>query len=967
MADQTGYPIPASTAPALVGRERERATLRDALAALLAGHGSLVLIGGEAGIGKTMLAEVLLAEASAQGALVLVGRCYDLSETPPYGPWAEALARAPRDTPLPPPELTGSRLASQADLFAQVREYLAALAANRPVVLLLDDLHWADPASLHLLRVLARDPADLPLLLVAIYRVDELTRRHPLYALLPVLDREARAVRLHLRPLDVAALGALVAVGRTLRGGDAAHLVAWLHARAEGNALYTTQLLRAVEEEGILQPGTDAWILGDLGSVGLPAPLRQVLDARLTRLGDEPYRLLTLAAVIGQEVPLALWAAVARTAEEGLLDTIDAAGEAHLIAVASDGDAVSFAHALIREALYEGLVATRRRRVHLRAAEALLTTPHPDADAVAGHLQRAGDPRAAAWLVRAGARAQAAYAWLTAAERYEAALRVLGDDPAAAGERARLLLTLAQLRRYDQPERGLPAAEEAARLAAVAGDAALAAAARFDHGHLLCLAGCDLLRGLAAMASTLPVLEALPTAARAALPALVVQGAGPTERYHRGALVQWLAQSGRYRDALRHGAPCARREPGTTARGLAGLGMAYAALGRPVEARRAYRDARAAFLAAGQHSEAGHLWTGEFLLIVLPYETERRAEQAWLLAEAGRAEARAHGVLSDSQASLRELELALPALWLDGHWAEARRRVAASPAAAHPWLLLALIARAQGEPGVVWRMVRAHLPDGPATEPGQAIFQFRLTFLQLGADLALDAGDRDATRAWLAAHDRWLAWSGSIRGRAEGALGWAAYHRAAGDPAQAQQHAAAALLQATAPRQPLALLAAHRLLGELATDRGEHAAATGHLAPALALAEACAAPYERALTLLAFTELHAATGARDRASAALAEARAILESLEARPALARADALAARLAAAPTPVLPFGLSAREAEVLRLVAAGLPDAQVAARLFLSPYTVKAHLRAIYGKLGVPSRAAATRVAVEHGLA
>src|SRR4051794_16270350 len=122
-------PPPFSTpASPLVGREREQAALRGALDAALAGHGSLVLIGGEAGIGKTALAEALLAEATDQGALVLVGHCYDLSETPPYGPWAEALARAPAGDSLPArPDLAGDGATSQAALFRQVRDYLAAL------------------------------------------------------------------------------------------------------------------------------------------------------------------------------------------------------------------------------------------------------------------------------------------------------------------------------------------------------------------------------------------------------------------------------------------------------------------------------------------------------------------------------------------------------------------------------------------------------------------------------------------------------------------------------------------------------------------------------------------------------------------------------------------------------------------------------------------------------------------------
>jgi DNA-binding CsgD family transcriptional regulator len=264
-------------------------------------------------------------------------------------------------------------------------------------------------------------------------------------------------------------------------------------------------------------------------------------------------------------------------------------------------------------------------------------------------------------------------------------------------------------------------------------------------------------------------------------------------------------------------------------------------------------------------------------------------------------------------------------------------------------------------------LVRAHLPAGPAAEPGQAIFQFRLTFLQLGANLALDAGDLDAARAWLAAHDRWLAWSGSVRGRAEGALGWAAYHRATGDLPAACRAADRALAQASEPRQPLALLAAYRLAGELATEAGRLADAAAHLDAALALADACAAPYERALTLLAQAELHAASGACEQAVVTLAEARVLLAPLRARPALARADTLAARLTAAtPATTRPAGLSAREVEVLRLVAEGLTNAQIAQRLFLSPRTVDQHLRAIFNKLGVSTRAAAARWAAEHAL-
>jgi predicted ATPase len=177
-------PSLSGNAPPLVGRDRELAVLRQQFSAAGTGRGSLVLIGGEAGIGKTALAETICREAAEQGTLVLVGRCYDLTETPPYGPWVELFARyRPAESTPPLPEAfahsgTLGPVSSQAALCQHVREFFRAVATHRPVLLLLDDLHWAEPASLDLLRFLARSLTTLPLLVIATYRVDELTRHH---------------------------------------------------------------------------------------------------------------------------------------------------------------------------------------------------------------------------------------------------------------------------------------------------------------------------------------------------------------------------------------------------------------------------------------------------------------------------------------------------------------------------------------------------------------------------------------------------------------------------------------------------------------------------------------------------------------------------------------------------------------------------------------------------------------------
>jgi DNA-binding NarL/FixJ family response regulator len=239
---------------------------------------------------------------------------------------------------------------------------------------------------------------------------------------------------------------------------------------------------------------------------------------------------------------------------------------------------------------------------------------------------------------------------------------------------------------------------------------------------------------------------------------------------------------------------------------------------------------------------------------------------------------------------------------------------------------------------------------------------------RIAAGHALDMGDLVTARAWLDAHDRWLAWNGAVLGQSEGQALWAQYHRQTSDLAEAYDRAERALAQATEPRQPLALLSAHRLLGELGIATGRLLDAAGHLERALALATACAAPYERALTLLVVAELRAAANDWAEAMTIIDEVRAICTPLGAKRALAQADAFASRLTTR-RPVVhayPAGLSAREVEVLRLVAAGLMNSEIADRLFLSERTIEKHLQSVYNKLGSSSRTAATRFAIEHHL-
>jgi ATP/maltotriose-dependent transcriptional regulator MalT len=275
------------------------------------------------------------------------------------------------------------------------------------------------------------------------------------------------------------------------------------------------------------------------------------------------------------------------------------------------------------------------------------------------------------------------------------------------------------------------------------------------------------------------------------------------------------------------------------------------------------------------------------------------------------------------------------------------------------WLL-----REQGESRAAWEYVHEILPAGVETPPGSVQHDIGLAMQRLATRLALDAGDWAVARAWLEAYDGWLGWSGAILGRAEEQALWSAYFRGTADPTRAYQHAERSLAVATTPHQPLALIAAHRVLGVLDTDAGRYDDAAKHLDASLALADACAAPYERALTFLALAELRIAMGRPAEAKADIDAAEAICMPLDAKPALARAAALVTRLSTISdaSATYPDGLSAREVEVLRLIAAGMNNHEIGDTLSISVRTVERHITNLYGKIGAHGRADATAYAL-----
>jgi DNA-binding CsgD family transcriptional regulator/tetratricopeptide (TPR) repeat protein len=979
-------PLPGSPPALPVGRERELALLRDHLSAALDGRGSVVLIGGEAGIGKTAVAETISREASEQGALVLVGRSFDLAEDPPYGPWVDLFSHYRPGADLPPPPAafaergTVGAVASQAALFHAVLDFLAALAAQRPLVVLLEDAHWQDAASLDLLRFLAREVAALPILLLVTYRVDEITRRHPLYPLLPILVREASATRITLHPLEDDDTTALVRGRFHLSDANAARLVTYLDQRGEGNPFFIGELLETLTEQQVLRESDGGWVLGDLSGVRVPLLLQQVVVGRLARLSDNALHLLEWAAVIGQVVPIPVWLTVTQVSRTALLDAVERAVEMRLLDSAPDGASVRFVHALIREAIYAGIMPMRRQEYHRAVGEALAALPDPDPDAVAHHFQQAGDARAVEWLLRAGGRAQAAYAWVTAAARFEAALAMIGRTSVEQRERGWLVLRISRLLRYADVGKARACAGEALALAQSTEDRALGAYARYQRGILGIFAR-DLVGGLVDLEAGAEALASLSAAEREEFAAhAVAVGAPAAVPDGRGTVVSWRASAGRFQEARALGESllASVESDDGAEQGLRdaypGLARTYAELGMPDAAKAMFERTHDAYLRGGDYANAAVALWGTVALLMLPYRTEDIAGRHRLMDRLVEEWARASGVVPTT---IPARYMRVPIMLLEGEWDEADQLATVVAAEtqgnlnmqARALTQLAMLAQLRGETERAWQMIRHGLPEGSTTEPGTVLFDVGVRLQQVAVALSLDVANLTAAREWLTAHDRWLAWSGAVNGQAAGHTLWAQYHRQIGDIHQARQHAEEALAHASEPRQPLALLAAHRRLGELATEAGGFADASHHLDASLALADACAAPYERALTVLALAELRMTEGDAGGARTLLAAARATFVALGARPALARADVLAARLDAAPgtPPTYPAGLSAREVEVLRLVADGLSNADIADRLFLSKRTVQVHVARILQKTGAENRAGAAAFALRHGLA
>jgi ATP/maltotriose-dependent transcriptional regulator MalT len=455
-----------------VGRERELVLLRHALDQALAGHGRVTLLGGEPGIGKTRAAEEFVAGARALGCQVHWSACDEWEGAPAYWPWTQVIRSIVRgrdsgsvgrllgsdgsdiaqivpelgvrqDTPALQP--AGNEEAARFRLFDAVASFLATVAGETPIVVVLDDLHWADTPSLLLLQFVAQRLREVPLMILGTHRLGEVGREHPLAETLGELTRVQGSVRVILDGLrrDETREVATAVVGHELP----ARIIDVVQHETEGNPFFVTEIARYLAGERAMAPGATR---GGL-HFHVPETVKEVIGRRLSRLPAACQSLLSMASVVGREFSLRALAAIGERPVDEILEELDDALRARMIDAGVTPGAYRFHHALVQETLYELLPPSRRLRLHRAAGQALESLApagvDPPLDELSYHFFQAaplGDAeKALDYAVRAAERAMALLAWENAVEHYRRALQAFDmAAEASALRKCELLLAL---------------------------------------------------------------------------------------------------------------------------------------------------------------------------------------------------------------------------------------------------------------------------------------------------------------------------------------------------------------------------------------------------------------------------------------------------------------------------------------------------------------------------------------------
>ncbi len=466
--ERPANPLESLAGGVFVGRERELEQLREAVDSALAGRGSLQLLVGEPGIGKTRASEELATYARVSGARVYWGRCREDEGAPAYWPWVQAIRSYARDAdPVALAWQLGAGAAEVAQLIPEVAEkldiepatgtdseearfrlfdsvtsLLLAAARDRPIVIVLDDLHWADEPSLLLLRFAARELASSGLLILGTYRDVELGRHHPLARMLGEMSGIEGSGRIPLRGLSVAAVERYIEM--TAGTPSPPGLAEAVEEQTDGNPFFVGEVVRLLASEGKLAAG------GSAAELQIPQGVREVVGRRLDRLSEETNEALRVGAVIGRDFDRELVWRVAQQQPDQLMKAAEEATAERLVTDLGDGH-YSFAHALVRDTLYEELSPPKRSALHERAGLAIEETCGGNVDERLGELAHhfleaapRGDlAKAIDYAQRAGEQDMEQLAYEDAVDVYGRALEVLElmDEPDEA-LRCSLLLSL---------------------------------------------------------------------------------------------------------------------------------------------------------------------------------------------------------------------------------------------------------------------------------------------------------------------------------------------------------------------------------------------------------------------------------------------------------------------------------------------------------------------------------------------
>jgi DNA-binding CsgD family transcriptional regulator len=977
------------SSPRFVGRTQELARLA---AALASGEPRTLLLGGEAGIGKTRLLAEFTTGARSAGARVLTGACLHVGEGAlPYAPisqalrqlvreldpatleqvvgaWRAELARLVPDLGAPQgPEPAMGGLA-RARLFAGLLAVVERLAAERPLLLTVEDLHWADRSTLDLLAFLVANLTEPAVVLVGTYRSDEPDRRHPLRALLAELDRHPTVERIELSRLDRAELDGLVA--GILGTPPAAGLLEEVLARSEGNPFFAEELLAAG------------------GSRQLSATLQDLLAGRVDALSGPAQQVLGVAAVAGRRVGHGLLAAACPLQEQALLEALRETVEHQVLVADPGGDAYAFRHALLQEVVDADLLPGERRRLHAALARSLAAQPElaagPPAQTAAELATHWYQSHDLARAVPAAVAAEQALAFAEARRHFERALDIWELVPeVAAGlslDRAGLLGRTAEAAHLAGDQQGVVALVRAALASLDAAAEPVRAGLLAEQlGSYLVWSGAPALDAYQQAVDLVPAQP--PSAARARVlagqaQALVLAASRPSAARPRAEEALQVARLAG-----------ARREQGWA---LLALGCALTELGECDAGLAHLRQARQVA------EELGDLLLLGQVVSFLPWPLERAGRLADALAEA------LQGMTAAGQLGMGHTwEPGLATFAGDlcfrlGRWDDAdqylRRALATSTGPS--WhdllarLVLAQLHIARGEIAAATQL----LQEAERGYTHQHPQNFPLHF-EARAALAIWQGQLDHARAAIQEGLEWLAGAEgedffrellSLGLRAEADRAERARARRAPAEAETAQEVGGALLarlrqlvdQAATP-EPETL--AHATLGEAEATRLQGQPDPERWAAAATRWEELAQPYPAAYTRWRQTEaLLGRPGSRAEATSALRRAHQTSQRLGAAPLQGELEGLARRAridladpqptgeVAPARPAEPFGLTRREREVLVLLAEGRTNRQIGQALFISAKTVGIHVSNILAKLGVTSRVEAAAVAHRGGL-